>query len=98
MEFRDGRRQALILILAGAVLSGPSAMLTTAEEKPVMHAPTVRPFGKLPDGRDAHLYVLETPGGWRATITDYGAILTSMTVPLGKDGPEIGRASCRERV
>ena len=87
MEFRDGRRQALILILAGAVLSGPSAMLTTAEEKPVMHAPTVRPFGKLPDGRDAHLYVLETPGGWRATITDYGAILTSMTVPLGKDGP-----------
>ena len=34
MEFRDGRRQALILILAGAVLSGPSAMLTTAEESP----------------------------------------------------------------
>ncbi len=87
MEYRDGRRQALRLILAGMLLSGSHATLTAAEEKPVMHAPTVKPFGTMPDGRDAHLYVLETPGGWRATVTDYGAILTSMTVPLGKGGP-----------
>ncbi len=43
--------------------------------------PTVRPFGKLPDGREASLYTLEVPGGWKATITDYGAILTSFIVP-----------------
>jgi len=43
--------------------------------------PTSRPFGRLPDGREAHLYTLEVPGGWKATITDYGAILTSLHVP-----------------
>jgi aldose 1-epimerase len=78
---------AAVLTLAVVLLSSYNAPLTAAEEKPAMHAPTVQPFGTLPDGRDAHLYVLETPGGWRATITDYGAILTSMTVPLGADGP-----------
>ena len=46
-----------------------------------MHAPTVRPFGTLPDGRGVSLYVLEVPGGWRAEITDYGAILVRMLVP-----------------
>ena len=43
--------------------------------------PTSRPFGRLSDGREAHLYTLEVPGGWKATITDYGAILTSLRVP-----------------
>jgi len=76
-----------ILVLAAMAFSSCDARLNAAEETTAMHAPTVRPFGKLPDGREAHLYVLETPGGWRATITDYGAILTSMTVPLGADGP-----------
>ena len=47
--------------------------------------PTSRPFGRLPDGREVHLYTLEVPGGWKATITDYGAILTSLQVP-DKDG------------
>lgn len=46
-----------------------------------MHAPTVRPFGTLPDGRAVSLYVLEVPGGWRAEITDFGAILVRMLVP-----------------
>ena len=49
-----------------------------------MHAPTVRPFGILPDGRAVSLYTLEVPGGWRAEITDYGAILTSFHVPVGR--------------
>lgn len=49
--------------------------------------PTVKPFGKLPDGREAHLYTLEVPGGWKATITDYGAILTSFMVPPRDDAP-----------
>ncbi|NCY02528.1 MAG: galactose mutarotase [Planctomycetia bacterium] len=47
--------------------------------------PAERPFGRLPDGREAHLYTLEVPGGWRATVTDFGAILTSLHVP-GADG------------
>jgi aldose 1-epimerase len=50
-----------------------------------MHVPTVKAFGTLPDGRPAHLYTLEVPGGWKATITDYGAIVTSFLVPP-KDG------------
>jgi aldose 1-epimerase len=47
----------------------------------VFSLPTVRSFGKLPDGREAHLYTLEVPGGWKATVTDFGAILTSLHVP-----------------
>lgn len=47
--------------------------------------PRARPFGRLADGREAHLYTLEVPGGWRATVTDFGAILTSLLVP-GRDG------------
>ena len=47
----------------------------------VQHAaPTVRPFGRLPDGREALLYTLEA-GSWRATVTDFGAILTSFRFP-----------------
>ena len=50
-----------------------------------MHVPTVKAFGTLADGRPVHLYNLEVPGGWKATITDYGAIVTSFVVPP-KDG------------
>ena len=49
--------------------------------------PAARPFGMLADGREAMLYTLEVPGGWRATITDYGAILTSFLVPAAADKP-----------
>ncbi len=49
--------------------------------------PTSQPFGQLPDGREATLYTLEVPGGWRATITDFGAILTSFVVPPRDDDP-----------
>jgi len=47
--------------------------------------PQARPFGRLADGREAHLYTLEVPGGWKATVTDFGAILTTLLVP-GRDG------------
>ncbi len=47
-----------------------------------LQPPQKTPFGKLPDGRPVSLYTLEVPGGWKATITDYGAILTSFAVPL----------------
>jgi aldose 1-epimerase len=57
----------------------------------VIHAeetmPSSRPFGKLPDGREATLYTLEVPGGWRATITDFGAIVTSFHVPPRASDP-----------
>jgi aldose 1-epimerase len=52
-----------------------------------MHAPASRPFGTLPDGRAVSLYVLEVPGGWRAEVTDYGAILVRMLVPVGRNAP-----------
>jgi len=58
--------------------------------KQAFQAPTVRAFGALPDGREAHLYTLEVPGGWKATVTDFGGILTGFQVPAGdaasKDG------------
>jgi aldose 1-epimerase len=63
------------------------AVTAVAEEVPAMSPPSIEPFGRLPDGEQVHLYVLEVPGGWRATVTDYGAILTSMTVPTGERGP-----------
>jgi aldose 1-epimerase len=58
----------------------------TAPMKPCFSAPTVRPFGSLPDGRKASLYTLEVPGGWQATVTDFGAILTSLRVPTDGSG------------
>ena len=56
---------------------------------PALHPPTARPFGSLPDGRPVSLYTLEVPGGWRAEITDYGAILTSFHVPSGGAQPAV---------
>jgi aldose 1-epimerase len=66
-------------LIAGApppVLGDPSTV-----NAPALHAPSSRPFGTLPDGRTATLYLLEVPGGWKTTITDYGAIVTSFHVP-----------------
>ncbi len=42
-------------------------------------------YGKMPDGRDVHLYTLTNSGGMRVTITDYGAQTVSVEVP-DKDG------------
>ena len=47
--------------------------------------PTARPFGRLPDGREAQLYTLEEAEGWKATVTNYGAILTSFIMPPAAD-------------
>lgn len=41
---------------------------------------TVKPFGLLPDGRQAHLYKIRF-GSLDAEITDFGATLVSLTVP-----------------
>ena len=53
---------------------------------PAASPPTVSPFGTLPDGRTASLYTLRVPGGWKATITDFGGILTSLHVPADGSG------------
>lgn len=49
--------------------------------------PVARAFGSLPDGKPVSLYTLEMPGGWRAEITDYGAILTSFHMPARNGSP-----------
>ncbi len=38
-------------------------------------------FGRLPDGREAHLYTLQNRAGMTATVTDIGASIVSMVVP-----------------
>nr|WP_294490732.1 aldose epimerase family protein [uncultured Mediterraneibacter sp.] len=38
-------------------------------------------FGKLQDGREAHLYTLENTNGVKACLTDYGAALVRLFVP-----------------
>jgi aldose 1-epimerase len=87
----------LIVFLFGAAAAAePSASSPSVSNSGVAKSmpaaasapPTVSSFGRLPDGREAHLYTLEVPGGWKATITDFGAILTSLHVP-GKDGKPV---------
>jgi aldose 1-epimerase len=45
--------------------------------------PTVaeQPFGHLPDGTEVRLFTLDNGRGMRATITNYGGIVTSLLVP-----------------
>lgn len=38
-------------------------------------------FGKTGDGRSAGLYILESPDGMKAAVSDYGAALVSLAVP-----------------
>jgi len=75
-------RRAMAAIVAWAC----GLLATAVAQDPAM--PTVTSFGGLPDGREARLFTLEVPGGWRATLTDYGATLTSFLVPPkpGTDG------------
>ncbi|MFM7077074.1 MAG: aldose epimerase family protein [Planctomycetaceae bacterium] len=67
---------ALVPLARSAVAASPSEERTAA-----MPAPVATPFGTLPDGRAVNLWTLEVPGGWKATISEYGAILTSLHVP-----------------
>ena len=41
----------------------------------------MKPFGKLPDGREARLFSLVNARGARADISDYGATLVSLHMP-----------------
>jgi aldose 1-epimerase len=75
----------VIVVAACVCWSAPESRAQGVSATPM---PVVKTFGELPDGREARLYTLEVPGGWRATLTDYGAILTSFIVPPqpGTDG------------
>ena len=73
-------------LLVGCACLHASAFASTKDAQSMhtlLRAPTQRPFGTLPDGRPVSLFTLEVPGGWRAEITDYGAILTGLHVPVG---------------
>jgi aldose 1-epimerase len=75
----------IVGMLLGGVAS--SADPQPAQEKSTtMQAPVATPFGTLPDGRSVNLWTLEVPGGWKATISEYGAILTSLHVPAKEAG------------
>ena len=71
---RDAWLTLLALVLLLPAVAG-------AKDPTVSAVPTVETFGTLPDGREVHRYTLAVPGGWRATVTDYGAILTGFVVP-----------------
>ena len=79
------RLATVCAVVYGTALCHAAEQSGTPSGATTMHVPTVKAFGTLPDGRPAHLYTLEVPGGWKATITDYGAIVTSFLVPP-KDG------------
>ncbi len=38
-------------------------------------------FGKLPDGRETHIYTLENKNGFRAEISDFGGVVVRLLVP-----------------
>jgi aldose 1-epimerase len=93
---RTPRWWLLALVVSGLIVPAGDVFAATGpvKEKPMPAeaaadtvVPTSRPFGTLPDGREASLYTLAVPGGWQATITDYGAILTSFLVPPPADEP-----------
>jgi aldose 1-epimerase len=78
----------LATMLVLSVCLHASGFASTKDAQPMnapLRAPTQRAFGTLPDGHAVSLFTLEVPGGWRAEITDYGAILTRFHVPGGSE-------------
>lgn len=43
-----------------------------------------KPFGKLPDGREAHIFTLSNKNGIQISITNFGGIIQSILLPDGK--------------
>jgi aldose 1-epimerase len=67
--------------LRAAVLAGALLLAACHLEKRAMPTVTDRPFGALPGGAEARLFTLDNGRGMRATVTDYGGIVTSLIVP-----------------
>lgn len=82
---------ALLVTVVGLPRAGAAGPdLPPAQERTrAMHAPVATPFGTLPDGRPVALWTLEVPGGWKATISEYGAILTGFHVPSKNEGAPV---------
>ena len=82
---------ALVVALLGPVgarAAGPESQ-PAQERTRAMQRPVAAPFGTLPDGRAVSLWTLEVPGGWKATISEYGAILTGLHVPAKEVGAPV---------
>lgn len=73
-------RFCLVALCSGALLTPLMSQTTPAAE----HT-SAKPFGQTKDGRTAQLYTLRNRNGCEATITNYGAIVVSLTMP-DKDG------------
>ena len=46
-----------------------------------MEKQAVTGFGKIKDGQEAHLYILENKNGMKAYVSDFGAVLARLCVP-----------------
>ncbi|MBD2724646.1 aldose epimerase family protein [Hymenobacter armeniacus] len=81
-----------LLLLAACGSNNSAEHTTTAASAPADSAqtkttamPTSASFGKTTDGTEVQLFTLANASGVKATITNYGGILTSLLVP-DKDG------------
>ena len=71
----------------GVVLQGEAAttvLIMTGNSRSRDVSTGKQPFGSLPDGGDVDLYTLSNDNGTRVSITTYGGIITSLTVPDGQ--------------
>lgn len=85
---RSSLRPAAVVVSAAVAVALSFPVTEAVPPMPAtLHPPVARAYGSLPDARPVSLFTLEVPGGWRAEITDYGAILTSFSVPVGKGAP-----------
>jgi aldose 1-epimerase len=60
-----------LLLLTGMIAAAPR--------------PTVRPFGRLPDGREARLHTLQGTDGFQVDLSDFGARIVGVLTP-DRDG------------
>ncbi|MFO8015357.1 MAG: aldose epimerase family protein [Phycisphaerae bacterium] len=84
MTFPDHRTAVCATLILAVLMLGGSCQ-TAPRQTP--GEPTARRavFGRLPDGREVHLYRLANPGGIRATVMTWGATLTGVHAP-DRDG------------
>jgi aldose 1-epimerase len=68
---------AFALLAVSSVLGAESAAAKTVTSP----TPSAQVFGKLPDGREVHLFSLVNAAGFRADIIDYGGIVVRLLAP-----------------
>jgi aldose 1-epimerase len=73
MRVQAARLAAAALLFLAACKPEPQRMTMTRNSD--------RAFGKTPEGVEVRLYTLQNAHGMRATITNYGGIVTSLVVP-----------------